>query len=124
MLSVSNVDYAPPIRIFNEDGSLMGWLLEGKGSREGEDLQIGSQKPFNYTIIPLGSVGIKERLTFMYDGLSVKPSARSLRVYGTANLGKLVKALARCEDDDDIAQIESMLKEFPFAIAFRKKIVN
>lgn len=121
MLSVSNVDYAPPIRIFNEDGSLMGWLLEGRGSREGEDLQIGAQKPFNYTVVPL-DVGGRERITFMYDGLSVKPSARSLRVYGNANIGQLVKALATCDDDFGVKRIDQMIDDFPFLIHFRKVV--
>lgn len=84
MLSVSSLNYYVPVKADNVQGSV-GWLLYRKDSDE-----ITFARQFNYTVVD----GTR-RATFSYDGKSVKPSPRTLRIFGAQRTGDCVSYLSR-----------------------------
>lgn len=82
MLSVSNSLYEQP----SFDASADKWLLQSRMSPD----ECLIARTFNYTIIDGDS-----KYTFIFDGKSVKPTPRTLRVYGADYLQPLVSKLAR-----------------------------
>lgn len=81
MLSVSNSLYELP----SYDASIGKWLLQSRKSVD----ECLVARTFNYTIINGDS-----KYTFIYDGKSVKPTPRTLRVYGADYLQPKVSKLA------------------------------
>lgn len=103
MLSVSAQEYFVPVKVVKGDD--MCWSLHRRDSEE-----YTATRRFNYTIF--GDEGGK--MTFTYDENSVKPSPRTLRIYGPmGNLGKVVSALSRNTEDNRIAGgfINEVLKQ-------------
>jgi hypothetical protein len=84
MLSVSSLNYYVPVKANNVQGSV-GWLLYRKDSDE-----ITFARQFNYTVVD----GTR-RATFSYDGKSVKPSPRTLRIFGAQRTGDCVSYLSQ-----------------------------
>lgn len=89
MLSVSNWDYQIPAKVNASTPSETSWLMK---NRKGSDKVLASQ--FNYTIHLVNAADDSEgRLTFTYDGVSVKPTSRTLRIYGSECISRIVSVL-------------------------------
>jgi hypothetical protein len=84
MLSVSSLNYFLPVRTINSDNEVRWWL-----NRIDSDDAVYA-KSFNYTVID-GD----EKATFVFNGSSVKPSPRTLRIYGAERTGSYVSILSR-----------------------------
>lgn len=84
MLSVSSLNYYVPVRADDVQRGI-GWLLYRKDSNE-----ITYATQFNYTVVE----GAR-RATFSYDGKSVKPSPRTLRIFGAQRTGDCVSYLSQ-----------------------------
>lgn len=85
MLSVSAQDYFVPVKVVEK--GIMYWTFSRQSSEE-----VIAAKRFNYTIFRDDG----GKMTFTYDENSVKPSPRTLRIYGpTGDVGKVVSALSR-----------------------------
>lgn len=82
MLSVSNSLYELP----SYDASVDKWLLQSRKSPD----ECLIARTFNYTLFDGDG-----KYTFIYDGKSVKPTPRTLRVYGADHLQPIVSKLAR-----------------------------
>lgn len=79
MLSLSSKNYSIPVK--EDDGSgIIKWRLF---SLRGDDVTVAST--FRYVIIIQYDGGEQDRLSFMYDGNSVRPDGRTLRLYGPRN---------------------------------------
>lgn len=67
-----------------------GWMLQGM--RETRWIE----QPFHYTMHGFTFRGVKYegKFTFVYDGNSVRPNARTLRLYGAEMLQPIVSALS------------------------------
>jgi hypothetical protein len=76
MLAVTNKDYYMPCY----DVVAECWCLNRRRSAE-----TIFTKRCNYTLFINRKTGENERLTFTYDGTSVKPSGRTLRIFGAKN---------------------------------------
>lgn len=74
------------------DGEFKWRLISRKGTDE-----VLVKGPFNYTIQFNDFTGSPERLTFVYDGISVKPTMRTLRRFpGRANdINRFLAELAK-----------------------------
>jgi len=83
MLSVSAMDYYVPVQISQDN--MVSWRLDRRGSDE-----FTSATKFNYT-----AFFENDKATFIYDGPSVKPSPRTLRVFGSEWTSKAVSILSR-----------------------------
>lgn len=89
MLSVSAQNYFVPVKVVKGDD--MCWSLHRQ-----DVLEFTATKRFNYTIF----VDEGGKMTFTYDENSVKPSPRTLRIYGpTGKLGKVVSVLSQNTED-------------------------
>lgn len=84
MLSVSSLNYYIPVKTNNVHNGI-GWLLYRRNSDE-----ITYAKQFNYTVVD----GTR-KATFSYDGKSVKPSPRTLRIFGAQRTGDCVSYLSQ-----------------------------
>lgn len=117
MFSVSSVNYAPPVQSNLDNGSegfKYGWKL---WSVEGDEA-IEVYKPFNYTIL-LHWFEIPMHFTFVYDGISVSPNKRTLRLLGADCTSLIVSRLSglrnRITGDDFIRFIaEAIIKVYGF----------
>lgn len=85
MLSLDSRRYQIPRRVDS------GWEVEA----ENETRII--RQPFNYTLYSLKFRGVhyEGKYTFIYDGNSVRPTYRTLRVYGAEQLQPIISALSR-----------------------------
>jgi hypothetical protein len=89
MLSVSSSKYFVPVRHKLPNGQ-MTWALV---RHEANDMMIATS--FNYTFKVLKTrQGDSDRATLVYDGTSVKPTPRTLRVYGTDWCQKIVSIMS------------------------------
>lgn len=90
MLAVSNREYYIPRKV-NEDG----WAIR---HRNGD---VTLSKQFTYTVISedFYGKGEPERLSFIYNGRSVKPSPRTLRIFGSKYCSWWTAELANNEVD-------------------------
>lgn len=93
MLSVSSRDYFTPVFIRHMNGESDGWRL----ARHTDDLDLLEETKvyhFNYTI-PVVRKGVLDRMTFEYtESGGVRPSSRTLRVYGNKDLKLVISKLA------------------------------
>lgn len=87
MLAVSDGKYELPVKQTSPDGEVF-WLLRNK-----EHNDIMRAKRFNFTLLA-GADAESDRMTFTYDGNSVKPTARTLRKHGAAKLQPIVSKLS------------------------------
>jgi hypothetical protein len=85
MLSVTSDNYQLPIG-FREDGQVK-WKLYRFNS---DEVIVATQ--FNYTVASIDGDPSK-RMTFTYCGPSIKPSPRTLRVFGAQFLSEMVSKL-------------------------------
>lgn len=90
MLAVNSKRYRIPQRIRDGDG--VAWILKPTGQDFGEVTRV---ERFTYTYLYNG-----QRASFVYDGASVKPSPRTLRVFGAEKTGSVVKFLASNTEQD------------------------
>lgn len=89
MLAVSDQDYYLPVHVEQADGSTQ-WVLRHKQSG---DLIVSQH--FTYTVIDhLDRAAKDNRLSFEYQGKSVKPTPRTLRRFGSTNCGSFTQVLA------------------------------
>jgi hypothetical protein len=88
MLSISAKDYYLPVRY--SDGGVVRWALY---RRKTDEVTYASQ--FNYTVQL--SEDSSDRITFIYNGSSVKPTPRTLRLNGAERLAPVVSMLAKNE---------------------------
>lgn len=96
MLAISSQDYFAPIKVKTKDGLIM-WRINYKHA---ESFQVAGN--FVYTIldIPVDEVETseRERLSFIYDGASVKPHPRTLRIFGSEKCGRFTRVLANNQE--------------------------
>lgn len=93
MLSISNKYYSTPLR--QKDGTNVYWRVN-RGNGSNECLNV---KKFSYTIrlqttTSDGNTYAIDRMTFLYDGSSVKPAPRTLRIFGSEGVARITKLLA------------------------------
>ena len=88
MLAVSDAKYYVPIKTINDDGSVF-WVMRRKGVVE----EIASEH-FKYTIDISAIAPKTARMTFEYNGASVKPAPRTLRMCGAKFVESFTKRLA------------------------------
>lgn len=91
MLAINSGKYQTPVRMKDADGETVWKLVPVSGM----ELDYMVAYTFNYTW-----TDGEWRATFHYEGGSVKPSPRTLRVYGAEVLRDVVLALATHEADD------------------------
>lgn len=88
MLAVSGTRYHLPIKVSGDTG--VSWLLV---PRKGEDRTIAHT--FNFTMrVKFIKDEFCERFTARYDGSSVKPAGRTLRVFGSDRCQRVVSYLS------------------------------
>lgn len=98
MLALSSKQYKVPcVGRRDKDGKPIGWVIRSQDGTEA----IGVSKPFNYTIFCEYSNRVG-RYTFTYDGASVKPTARTLRILGSECASRVVSRL--CQNERNIAE--------------------
>lgn len=94
MLSVSSRDYYAPVFIRHDDGKPVGWRL-ARHTDETCVQEVTNVHHFNYTI-PVVRNNTSDRMTFEYtEGGGIKPSPRTLRVFGNEDLRLVISKLAR-----------------------------
>lgn len=91
MLAISSTKYRIPIKKVTD--GLTRWMII---SRIGEDRLVAVK--FNYTITVKFGDEFCERFTAHYDGSSVKPAARTLRVFGSERCQRVVSFLSSRDD--------------------------
>lgn len=105
MLAVNDGKYLLPVKIRSMDGQTV-WRLFRKGASD----YITSAR-FNYTIDFPGSNN--DRLTFEYDGASVKPAPRTLRLEGASMCSAFVSVLSsntKVRSFDDLIHSEKFAR--------------
>jgi len=90
VLAVNSDKYCLPVRIKDEDGEVT-WKLYSDADLSDCGYLVAAF--FNYTCVSSGT-----KATFKYSGGSVKPSARTLRIYGAEVLQSVVRDLATNKD--------------------------
>lgn len=96
MLAISSKQYKVPcVGKRDANGKPLSWVVK---SQDGAEI-IGVGKPFNYTIFYEYSNRVG-RYTFTYDGASVKPTARTLRILGLECASRVVSRL--CQNEREI----------------------
>jgi hypothetical protein len=110
MLAVNDKKYEVPYFQSSEDGSKQ-WVLR---YTKGDDLMVVDGQ-FNYTFCLLDAANeTVAKVTFTYNGNSVRPTIRALRMYGAQALAKAVSILATtCIDNYDgkVCQIYPYLRK-------------
>jgi len=92
MLAVSGARYYLPVKQTGDQG--VYWLLI---PREGEDRMFAPK--FNYTLrVKFEKDEFCERFTACYNGKSVKPAPRTLRVFGAQRCQRVVSYLSSMDD--------------------------
>jgi hypothetical protein len=96
MWAINSARHLPPIKCDDAEG----WLIEEWKVNDDGDIEIVATThridAFNYTF---KNASTGERLTFVYDGASVKPMYRTLRKYGAEALQPIVARLANLNYD-------------------------
>jgi hypothetical protein len=92
MLTISDKEYLMPIREVQDDGTVI-WHIERKSG----NWEVISSKHFQYTIHVTKVLPEIHHLTFVYDGRSVKPAPRTLRLLGSQMAEKFTAKLANNE---------------------------
>lgn len=90
MLAINSSKFSVPVRMKSADGDTVWKLIS--------DIGIGLDYMVAYTFNYTWTYG-EWRATFHYEGGSVKPSPRTLRVYGAEVLEDVVLALATNQDE-------------------------
>jgi hypothetical protein len=100
MLSVSSKDYELPIKAEDQGG----WLLVDKRNPE----IFTFAKQFNFTLFGEQASGdrARERFTFAYDGASVKPTGRCIRILGADRTSKIVSQLSQNTDHKSPSELK------------------
>lgn len=97
MLCVDSKDYFEPQKLTDNQGRFRCWVLRHRSHSEERRAQ-----QLNYTYVSgaldgldcLGDLEVNERLTVTFESNgNVKPSGRSLRVYGNALLSPIIRRL-------------------------------
>jgi len=108
MWAINSARHLPPVK--SPSGN--GWIVAERKTDDHGGLKIIAQTsrldPFNYTF----KLHDGERLTFVYDGASVKPMYRTLRKYGAEALQPIVARLANL---DRFLKPEEVLEGFDLA---------
>lgn len=98
MWAINSREYLPPIKTLDESNHVV-WLIhryvrtsEGKVRITEEVYRPGE---FTYTFIQPES---GDKMSFVYDGASVKPTFRTLRLYGAEKLQPVVAIMANIRD--------------------------
>lgn len=88
MLAVSDTNYYLPVKTVQDDGSIV-WVIQRRDSVE----KIMTSQ-FKYTIGVSHVLPAIDRITFEYNGRSVKAAPRSLRICGAERIEWFTKVLA------------------------------
>jgi hypothetical protein len=93
MFAVSSVNYKVPEYFGPEEtGGVEEWGLEERRST----VRMFLTDAFNYTfILSNEEKNVKERMTFTFHQKSVKPTGRTLRVYGQQVTSRIAKIMSR-----------------------------
>jgi len=92
MLAISSTKYYLPVKLTGDSG--IRWLLV---ARKGDDQTFATK--FNYTLqVKFEDDEFCDRFTACYDGSSVKPAARTLRVFGAERCQRVVSYLSSMDD--------------------------
>jgi hypothetical protein len=87
MLAVSDGKYELPVKHTSSNGDVY-WMIRSRTHND-----VVSAKRFNFTLLADADAET-DRMTFTYDGNSVKPTARTLRKHGAAKLQPIVSKLS------------------------------
>lgn len=87
MWAITSKQYHLPVMDTGDDNTFSNWVIVKDGLKE----SVEKVDPFVYTLI---SIDGSERLSFVYDGKSVKPAIRTLKIYGAESLSPMIKKLA------------------------------
>lgn len=110
MLSVSIDEYSIPTRMENEEQGVF-WRLR---SVKGEDSILA--RTFNYTFRVIqcaqsDSEGVSPgRMTFTYNGSSVKATPRTLRIYGSECISSITSVLCSWNEDERVKFARNLVK--------------
>lgn len=119
MFAVSSVNYKVPEYFGPEQtGDEDEWGLEERRST----VRMFLSDSFNYTFV-LSNVGTndKERMTFTFHHKSVKPTGRTLRVYGQQVTSRIAKIMSRGYASDEAEEkINSAIADIGFKIHTEK----
>lgn len=126
MFSVSYGQFECPVRVMKQ-GQFKHWVLFSPDHKE--NLTLSPDKTFNFTLHISNSItGVRERLTFVYGPNSVKPSGRTLRLFGAESTSKIGKLLFKgnwegtkvqfVREKDLNLVINSVLKEGPWVMGW------
>lgn len=124
MLSVSMDEYFIPTRMENKEQGVF-WRLR---SVKGEDSILA--RTFNYTFRVVqyaesGSEGESAgRMTFTYNGSSVKATPRTLRIYGAECISSITSVLCSWNEEERLKFARNLVKscnKFGWNITMRKK---
>lgn len=100
MLAVSDGKYELPVKQTSPDGEVY-WIIRSRTHND-----VTRAKRFNFTLLT-GADAETDRMTFTYDGNSVKPTARTLRKHGAAKLQPIVSRLSARKVKPVVAETHS-----------------
>lgn len=92
MLAVSFNKYELPLKVIDSDNLTVSWSLTRRNSTANDRIEATK---FAYTFDLLDEeANIDDRFTAIYDGDSVKPAPRTLRVFGADSCSRVVSLLS------------------------------
>jgi len=102
MWAVDSKRYSIPAQVKTQDSDNIQWQLVATDRCEDNSFRarekVLRKDPFVYTAVNTEN---GERMSFMYDGTSVKPAMRTLRKYGAKALQPVVAFLANVVAEED-----------------------